>query len=230
VHRNLEEVAASPVLGPLLDLRKWVDEARMVNPDSKEHRKQSESERHDLAVLHGSLNRRIEETVDRLSAFGVGMTLKRREKRKTNTPPLLDVTTEIEPEVARSVVEFFASEAGRQVVARLTRLKITPRGGPDTGGGLAQVFAGKTLVLTGTLEALTRDQAAEAIRQRGGSVTGTVSKNTDYVVVGKEAGSKLDKAQELGVPVLGEKEFVGLLGEGRRAAARRPEAQPELGL
>jgi DNA ligase (NAD+) len=72
-------------------------------------------------------------------------------------------------------------------------------------------LAGKTFVLTGTLEKMTRDEAKEKIRALGGDVSGSVSKKTDYVVAGSEAGSKLDKAQELDVFILYEAEFLRLL-------------------
>ncbi len=231
VHRDMEDVADSPVLGRLLELRRWVDETRQVNPDSKDNRKKSEAERKSLAERHQALNRQIEEAVARLHEAGVNVSLKRREKRKSNSPPLFDVTTEIEPEVARSVVDFFASTAGGGVVRRLKLLGIAPRGGPDAGAaGVAQVFAGKTVVLTGTLESMTRDQAAEAIRTRGGSVTATVSRNTDYVVAGKEAGLKLAKARELGVPILTEAEFLRRLGKHRGEVNESQSDQPELAL
>jgi DNA ligase (NAD+) len=68
------------------------------------------------------------------------------------------------------------------------------------------------VVLTGTLGSLTRDEAKERIEAAGGKVTGSVSKKTDYVVAGAEAGSKLDRAQELGVPVLDEEGFLKMLG------------------
>ena len=71
-------------------------------------------------------------------------------------------------------------------------------------------LAGKTFVLTGSLESMDRDEAKEKLRKLGASVSGSVSKNTDYVVAGEEAGSKLEKAQELGVKILSEKEFLKL--------------------
>jgi len=77
-----------------------------------------------------------------------------------------------------------------------------------------RVFTGKTLVLTGTLPKLKRDEAKMLIEAAGGKVSGSVSKKTDFVVAGEEAGSKLEKAQELGVPVIDETELLKLLEKG----------------
>jgi DNA ligase (NAD+) len=74
-----------------------------------------------------------------------------------------------------------------------------------------QTLAGKTFVLTGTLESMSRDEAKEKIRERGGSVVGSVSKNTDYVLAGTDPGSKLKDAQKLGVAILTEEEFLKLI-------------------
>jgi DNA ligase (NAD+) len=74
------------------------------------------------------------------------------------------------------------------------------------------VFAGKTLVLTGTLTTMTRSEAKKQLLSLGAKVTGSVSKNTDYLVAGTQAGSKLAKAKDLGVPVLDEDRFLALLG------------------
>ena len=84
------------------------------------------------------------------------------------------------------------------------------------------VFAGKSLVLTGTLHALSRDDAKAEIERRGGRVSGSVSRKTDFVVAGEEPGSKIDKAKELGVPVLDEATFLAALGG---AQIRRGEKQ-----
>ena len=76
----------------------------------------------------------------------------------------------------------------------------------------AGIFAGKTFVLTGTLPTLTREQATAKIESAGGRVAGSVSRKTSYVLAGHEAGSKLEKARALGVPVIDEGEFLRLLG------------------
>jgi DNA ligase (NAD+) len=90
-------------------------------------------------------------------------------------------------------------------------------------GGDARPLAGITVVLTGTLEGLTRDEASEEVTRRGGKVTSSVSKKTDFVVAGENAGSKYDKALSLGVPILDDAGLRALLDEGpeaARAAAR----------
>ena len=76
------------------------------------------------------------------------------------------------------------------------------------------LFSGKTFVLTGTLENLKRSGAKEKIEALGGKVSGSVSKKTDYVLAGSEAGSKLEKAQELGIKVISEEEFLNMLSSG----------------
>ena len=83
---------------------------------------------------------------------------------------------------------------------------------PEPGEGVG-ALAGKTFVLTGTLSALSREDATAAIERLGGKVTGSVSKKTSFLVVGADAGSKLDKARDLGVPILTEAEFQALIME-----------------
>jgi DNA ligase (NAD+) len=116
----------------------------------------------------------------------------------------------IGPEVAGSVALFFKQKANREMVARLQAAGIdttAPKRIRAAGGK----FESKTFVLTGTLPHLTRDEATELIVAAGGKVTGSVSKKTDYVVVGDEPGSKLTKAQTLGVEILDESGLRALL-------------------
>lgn len=108
---------------------------------------------------------------------------------------------DVGPVVARSVLSFFAAPAGRRILERLDVLAIHPAGQPRVADG---PLSGKTVVITGTLPTLSRDQARELVRRAGGKAGDSVSKKTDYVIAGEEAGSKLAKALALGVPVLDE--------------------------
>ena len=109
---------------------------------------------------------------------------------------------------AQSILDWMASPQSRHLIARLKEAGVNMTAAEQ---GSDQRFAGMTFVLTGTLEKFTRDQAGEMIESRGGKAAGSVSKKTTYVVAGEAAGSKLRKAQELGIPVLGEEDFLELL-------------------
>ena len=120
---------------------------------------------------------------------------------------------ELGPVAAENVLDFFGSKPGKRTLLRLRELEIWPLGGlAQSTVAKCQGLGGKTFVLTGTLPRLSRDEASALIRDAGGNVTGSVSKNTDFLLAGEEAGSKLDKAKELGVKILSEKEFLDLLG------------------
>ena len=120
----------------------------------------------------------------------------------------LQNVNEVGPRIAESIVEFFGIAANRKLVERLRQAGLTLSGQKKQRG---TKLAGKTFVLTGTLVHFTRDEAKKMIEDAGGKVTGSVSKKTDYVVAGADAGSKLDKAKDLGVEVIDEKEMQQLL-------------------
>jgi DNA ligase (NAD+) len=122
---------------------------------------------------------------------------------------LLQVT-DVGPVVAASIVRFFAEPHNREVVEQLRAAGVHWREGPVSRRA-AGSLAGRTLVLTGTLPHWTRDEARERIEAAGGKVAGSVSKKTDFVVAGEEAGSKLERARELGVPVIDEARLKSLL-------------------
>ena len=117
---------------------------------------------------------------------------------------------DIGPVVAAAIRAFFQEPHNQQVIARLRAAGVRwPEA--EVQRAIEQPLAGKTFVLTGTLESLTRDEASDRLRALGAKVSGSVSKKTDYVVAGREAGSKLDKARELGVTVVDEAELRALL-------------------
>jgi DNA ligase (NAD+) len=146
----------------------------------------------DLARHFGSIDRVMDATVEQL----------------------LDVN-DVGPVVAQSIRTFFEQAHNREIVQQLRAAGIT---WAEHDGMAADAspkpLAGKTLVLTGTLPTLSRDAAKELIETAGGKVAGSVSKKTDYVVAGAEAGTKLDRARELGVAVLDEAGLQALLGAG----------------
>jgi DNA ligase (NAD+) len=113
-------------------------------------------------------------------------------------------------QVAQSVRSFFDREENRNLIERLRSLGVNCEGLEKPAGTGA--LDGKTFVLTGALARFTREQAAALIEERGGQVSASVSRKTSFVVSGEEAGSKLVKAQTLGVPILSEEDFVKLLG------------------
>jgi len=119
----------------------------------------------------------------------------------------LQQVNEVGPRIAESIAEFFREPRNRELVERLRQAGLTFKGIRKERG---TKFAGKTFVLTGTLS-LPRDQVRKTIEAAGGRVSGSVSKKTDYVIAGSDAGSKLDKAKELGVSVIGEKDLTDLL-------------------
>ncbi len=121
----------------------------------------------------------------------------------------IQAVPDVGPIVAASIATYFANAENADIVDRLIESGIRwpePAAAPPKGK-----LVGKTFVLTGTLTKLTREDAQEAITQRGGKVSGSVSKKTDYVVVGEEAGSKLKKAQDLGLTLLDQAQFLALL-------------------
>ncbi|MDN5654301.1 MAG: NAD-dependent DNA ligase LigA [Kocuria sp.] len=132
-------------------------------------------------------------------------------------------TDGVGPTIARAVKEWFSEEWHREIVDRWAAAGVRMEDERDES--VPRVLEGVTIVVTGTLEEFTRDSAKEAILQRGGKASGSVSKNTDYLVAGENAGSKLDKAENLGVTVLNGEDFKILLQEGPTALDRDDGAE-----
>jgi len=225
LHADLNSLAKSAIISDFLQLQELVAESKRVNPDARtgenklpckdERTKADNAEEERRIRQHAEINSKIVALAERLQEGRVKIKLKPKDLKlkKSGKPPLITVACdELEPEACKSIVDFFASEYGKRTLARLAKMAVNPG---SQGRGIANTtspIAGKSFVLTGTLPSLSRDEAAAMIREAGSNVTSSVSKNTDYLLAGEEAGSKLDKAKELGVKVLTEKEFLALLG------------------
>jgi len=227
LHAGIEELSKSTIISDYLHLRDLVEEAKQVNPDAtksdskfpiKAERTQAEEEQR--IKQHAELNAQIRAIESRLKNAGVKLEVKGKPK-KNGKPPLLDVASELESEACLSIQRFFASEYGKRTVSQMAKLGVKPTSQIKKVSASDSPIAGMTFVLTGTLPTLSRDEASARIREAGGNVTGSISKNTDYLLAGEEAGSKLDKAKELGIKILTEKEFLEMLGQ-------KPKSKNEL--
>lgn len=118
------------------------------------------------------------------------------------------------PTIAEGIVAWFAEPFHQQLIAKLKAAGVRMEAEQGTPIAGSDALAGKTFVLTGTLPTLGRDEASALIKAHGGKVTGSVSKKTDYVLAGENAGSKLTKAEELGIPVIDEAGLKQMIGEG----------------
>jgi DNA ligase (NAD+) len=204
-HESLDVLNGSEILRNIRDLGAKEIERAEISPRSRKNPPKNEAEKATREKRDAALKAEIAEIESRLVSGGL----------KSRMP-------EVGPVAAASVLDYFASPTGRKVLARIRELGIRPERGAllrtsgadnATGGAMlrAPVFAGKTFVLTGTLPTMTREEAKAKIEALGGKVTGSVSKKTDFVLAGEEAGSKLTKAQELGIKILGEVEFLAMI-------------------
>jgi DNA ligase (NAD+) len=188
-HETIEDVAKSPLLNDVLnyhDMTSRLSAARREDPARHEH----------LKMEIGEIARRL-----------VDANFAARSKSKAEKE--LGIVTKAGQVVARSVLDFFSSAQGTRILRRMKELGIHPASEKVSARKAAALpFAGKTFVLTGTLPGMTREEASARIESMGGKVSGSVSANTDFVLAGDEAGSKLDKARKLGVKIIGEKEFL----------------------
>jgi DNA ligase (NAD+) len=209
-HHSLEELADSQLLRDVVTLDALRRKIADTNPRAKKNRGKSETERQSLAQEFQRLSQQADEIGRRLIEKGFAERAKRKDARDA------DAVAKIGPVVAQAALDWFSSERGKKILERLRRLGIAPRG--ETSPSAQDVLAGKTFVLTGSLERMARSEAQELIRSRGGNVSGSVSRKTDFVVAGPGAGSKLADAKALGITILSEEEFLSLL-EKKRATS-----------
>ena len=173
------------------------------------------------ADLQRKVNEEIEKLAQDLKAAGLVVRVEKREKVRKELPPILEVTADIELEGVRNLLLYFETQVGVKTLNRLYALGINPTTAAIKMQKRSHQFEGKVFVLTGTLQSLSREEAVSKIREVGGIVSSSVSKNTAFLLAGESAGSKFDKAKELGIAILNEKQFLEMLKES-------PESSEEL--
>jgi DNA ligase (NAD+) len=162
-----------------------------------------------LADEYGDLDALIAEDWPTRQAGKLELQKENARRRTRGEPPLPVPLEGIGPEITESLQRFLGEPHNREVIAQLRAAGVRWPGATEASGSS---LAGLTFVLTGTLAAMSRDQAAELIRSHGGSVASSVSRKTGYVVAGEAAGSKLERARELGVPVIDEAALLRMTG------------------
>lgn len=210
LHTSMQDVADSSILKMLLDFLSMQDgkipeyhiAERVEKPAIVGDLFAFAEERFNAANLKQDYEKKL---------CALGVIKKSTAKNKKNEY----ITTDIGPKTAKSVLNFFAGEIGKNWLRRMALLNINPKGGSnndDTSGTANGPLSGKTYVITGTLPSMGRDEATLKLRELGATVAGAVSKKTTALIAGENTGtSKLEKATKLGVPVIGEAEFFQLI-------------------
>lgn len=220
-HPDLEALAASELLRAVLQRESLLALLEEKNPAARRNAKLTAGEKEQLKGEHEALRQELR----RVDALLVGRRFAQPSKRKVaeGADSYAGIICTVGPVVAAAVEAYFASPEGLSVLKQLRELDIQPASATASAGALGSAAAaGKTFVLTGTLPNLSRDEAKARIRAAGGNVTGSVTGKTDFLVAGEEAGSKLEAARALAVPVLDEAGLLALL----QGEAASPEPAP----
>jgi len=214
LHEDLGQVAHSEILAGIVRLGRLYDQLSEASPSSaapdspERERRRDEYER-----LKGEIRDQGDRLVELGGAEANARWTQLRQKGSSAVP---EYVTRIDYGAAGALTAYLKSETGRRTLERLGQLGIQPKTerAASGSGSASGSIAGKTWVLTGTLPTLGRDEASAMIRQSGGKVASSVSRNTDYLLAGDSAGSKLDKARELGVTIIDEAAFLKLVRGG----------------
>ena len=202
-HADFGAVPHSVLLRDVVDLHRLREAAEVASPRARANKDKSDLEKQQLAARQAELLAQANALGAKLISTGFAAAAKK--KGATD----MDAVVVVGPVAAQALLDWFAGEVGQRVLHRLRELGINPTG--EQGKAADAPFAGKTFVITGTLTSMGRDEAGAKIRELGGTVGSSVSSKTHYLVCGVDAGSKLTKAQELGVTVLDEAAFLTLL-------------------
>jgi len=202
-HPTLDAVAESKLLQGVVKLDELHTKIEASNPRARHNKEALELEKIGLAKEHETALAEANTVGRELLASGFAAPAKKKGASEA------DVVTVVGPVIARAALNWFASPHGRETLQRLLTLGISPKGGGVKNA--SSPIAGTAWVITGTLSQ-PREHFEELIRQNGGKVGSSVSSKTNFLLAGEAAGSKLEKAKGLGVKVVGEEEFLTMLG------------------
>lgn len=223
-HSSLADVASLSALRKMAELRELIAQLEIVNPLSTKNKPASDADYAARVQINKELNGRISDIADQLKQMGSDIVIRTTERKNLPGIPLLSSSGGIKKEVLAQVIKYFESQLGMSVITKLHALGINPMRRPSSmkteRGG---ILSGNVFVLTGTLTAMGRNEAAELIRALGGELSSDVTKKTTHLVVGAEPGSKLDKARALSVTVLNEQEFLELVKQSNSSAEDRKD-------
>jgi len=205
LHNTLDEIATSRILRDYVELERLNSEMLKNSPTSKENKSKPDEEKDDMRPAWERFKAAADDLGQNLIDAGVA-----KPAAGANPVPR-NANTKVGPIAAKSVLMWFQSDRGRETLKRMNTLGLNPRPQQASAGG-SPLF-GKTVVLTGTLEQMSRNQAQEKIRALGANVASSVSRKTDILVAGPGAGSKLDEAKKFGVKIIDEAEFLRIIGD-----------------
>lgn len=211
-HTHLAAIKTSELIEQVVQLSAQQEKSAALNPRAAINRGKTELEKAALAEQQKNVITELEQ---------IGHALVNAGWCKSTSGKFTKTGDGIGAETAKAVQHFFRSEAGEKVLEKLAELGINP----STAQAAGDQFNRMTFVITGTLPTLKREAAADMVRQRGGKVSGSVSKNTTYLLAGEKAGSKLTKAESLGVKIINEPAFIELCGQ-TETPATEAEAKP----
>ena len=210
-HSSLTHLAKSELLRDLVLADELETRRLECSPATHINKGKPEKELASLRVIEAAIRPELKAVRERLVRSGFARYVKTKKDTSSNT--LQSIAAPVGPVAAKSVIDFFDSEAGKETLARLNELGINPSPLSNKGSEASGLLSGKTFVLTGTLEAMKREEAAELIKKLGGSVSSSVSRKTSFLVAGADTGaSKMDAARKHQVEILNEADFLRLIG------------------
>ncbi len=195
LHQSIDDITTSTILPAIADIAMLEQQQREISPRNKSNPPQTETEKDTRQNQYNDLKEQITQLKDSLTPY--------------------EISSELGPAAAKKTIDFFASSTGLATLASLREIGINPASNnylpiPAEQESIDSSIAGKTFVITGTLSQ-PRPTFKKTIEELGGKVSGSISKNTDYLLCGEKGGSKRDKAENLNVPILDEPAFNALI-------------------